>query len=98
MRTNEALGNLIRGRTIEVVTKEEGLVTIIFDDRSKLEIKVLGAPDANVLGESRIVGIEEEGDKLMLFGEDDRMAELRLASPGSSVSVKNREGQVEYLG
>jgi len=50
MRTNEALGNLVRGRTIEVVTKEEGPVTIVFDDRSKLEIKVFGAPDANQVG------------------------------------------------
>jgi hypothetical protein len=98
MRTNEQLGYLLHGRTIEIVTKEEGLVTIIFDDRSKLQIKVIGAPDANMLGESRIVGIEEEGDKLILFGEEDRMAVVRLASPGSSVSVKNREGQVEYLG
>jgi hypothetical protein len=98
MRTNEVLGNLVHGRTIEVVAKEEGLVTIIFDDRSRLEIKVLGAPDANVLGESRIVGIEEEGDKLILIGEADRIAEFRLACPGSSVLVKNREGQVEYPG
>jgi hypothetical protein len=55
-------------------------------------------PDANVLGESRIVAIEEEGDKLILFGEGDRVAEFRLASRGSSVSVKNREGQIEYIG
>jgi hypothetical protein len=98
MRTNEQLGNLLHGRTIEIVTKEEGLVTIIFDDRSKLQIKVIGTPDANMLGESRIVGIQEEGDKLILFGEEDRIAVFRLASPGSSVSVKNREGQVEYPG
>jgi len=98
MRINEELTNLVHGRTIEVVTKEQGLVTIIFNDRSKLQINTVGMPDANVLGESRIVAIEEEGDKLILFGEEDRMAEFRLASRGSSVSVKNREGQIEYIG
>ena len=98
MRTNEELVNLVHGRTIEVVTKEEGQVTIVFDDRSKLQIKTIGTPDSNMLGESRIVAIEEDGDKLILFGEADRVAEFRLASPGSSVSVKNQEGQIEYMG
>lgn len=60
------------------MTKEEGLVTIIFNDRSKLQIKIIGMPDANVLGESRIVGIGEEGDRLILFGEQDRAAEVQV--------------------
>jgi hypothetical protein len=51
-----------------------------------------------MLGEGRIKGVREVGDILTLFGEQDRATELRLASPGSSVSVKTKDGEVEYSG
>jgi len=98
MDMNEELTEIIRGRTIELVTKEEGLVAILFNDRSTLQIKTIGALSENMLGEGRIKGVREVGDILTLFGEQDRATELRLASPGSSVSVKTKDGEVEYSG
>jgi hypothetical protein len=41
MKINELLTRIIRGRAIALVSKEEGLVTIVFDDRSTLRIKVV---------------------------------------------------------
>ncbi|MBV8378755.1 MAG: hypothetical protein JO279_17305 [Verrucomicrobia bacterium] len=98
MQINERLTDVIRGRTIELVSKEEGMVTILFDDHSRLEIKTTGGPGANFLGEGRIEMVEEDGDSLTLFGEEDRAATLRLAIPGSSVIVKAQNGEVEYSG
>lgn len=98
MDMNEELTEILRGRTIELVSKEEGLVTILFNDRSTLQIKTIGAPSENMLGEGRIKGVGEFGDRLTLFGEQDRATELRLASPGSSVSVKTKDGETEYSG
>ena len=98
MQINERLTNIIRARTIEAVTKEEGLVSILFNDRSTLQIKTAGALSENMLGEGRIERVEEAGATLTLFGEQDRVAILRLASPGSSVTVKTKDGQVEYSG
>jgi hypothetical protein len=39
MEINEKLTRIIRGRTIELVTQEEGLVTIVFDDYSTMRVK-----------------------------------------------------------
>ena len=98
MRINEELTDLIRGRTIELVSKEEGLVTIVFNDRSKLQISTTEAPDVNVLGESRIESVGEENGQLVLFGEDERTAVYTLLSPGSSVTVISHDGKVEFAG
>jgi|ERR1700751_3232933 hypothetical protein len=98
MRINEELTDLIRGRTIELVSKEEGLVTIVFNDRSKLQISTIEAPNVNVLGESRIESVGEENGQLVLFGQDERTAVYTLLSPGSSVTVTSQDGQVEFKG
>jgi hypothetical protein len=98
MQVNEKLTDIIRGRTIELVSKEEGLVTILFNDHSTLQIKTISGPTVNMLGEGRIEGVAEDGADLTLFGEGDRAAVLRLAAPGSSITVKAQNGQVEYSG
>ena len=53
MEINEKLTRIIRGRSIELVTQEEGLVTIVFDDYSTMRVKVAGGPTLNVLGEGK---------------------------------------------
>jgi hypothetical protein len=98
LRLNEELTDLVRGRTIEIVSKEGGLVAFLFNDLSTLYIQTTGAPDMNVLGEGRIVGVEEDGDKLFVYGEEDRVAVYQLARPGSSITVKNQHGDVEFSG
>ena len=98
MRINEELTDLIRGRTIELVSKEEGLVTIVFNDRSKLQISTTQAPDVNVLGENRIESIGEEHGQLVLFSQGERTAVYTLLSPGSSVTLISQDGKVEFKG
>ena len=98
METNEKLTNILRGRTIELVSKEEGLVVIVFDDQSSLRLKVAGGPTLNMLGEGKIESVAEEGAEIALLGEDGRMAILPLAEPGSSVSVTDQTGHVKYFG
>jgi hypothetical protein len=98
MQVNETLTDIVRGRTIELVTKEEGLVTFVFNDRSTMQVKVTGGPAMNMLGEGRIESVEEDGAEFILFGENDRRATLRLAAPGYSVTVKNNDGVIEYAG
>ena len=61
METNEKLTSILRGRTIELVSKEEGLVVIVFDDHSSLQLKVAGGPTLNMLGEGKIESVAEEG-------------------------------------
>jgi hypothetical protein len=98
METNEKLTSILRGRTIELVSKEEGLVVIVFDDHSSLQLKVAGGPTLNMLGEGKIESVAEEGAEIVLLAEDGRTAILSLAEPGSSVSVTDKTGHVEYAG
>ena len=98
MEINEKLTKIIRGRTIELVTQEEGLVTIVFDDYSTMRLKVAESPTMDLLGEGKIESVAEAGAGLNLVGEDGSTATLRLAKPGSSVTVQDKSGQVEYAG
>jgi hypothetical protein len=98
METNEKLTSILRGRTIELVSKEEGQVVIVFDDHSSLQLKVAGGPTLNMLGEGKIESVAEEGAEIVLLTEDGRMAILPLAERGSSVSVTDANGHVEYAG
>ena len=54
MEINEKLTKIIRGRTIELVTQEEGLVTIVFDDYSTMRLKVAESPTMDLLDEGKI--------------------------------------------
>jgi hypothetical protein len=74
------------------------LVTIVFDDYSTMRLKVAGGPTKNILGESRIESVGEGGAGLNLVGEDGSTATLRLAEAGSSITVKDESGQIEYTG
>jgi hypothetical protein len=43
----EELTDIIRRRTMELVSKEEGLVMILFNDHSTLQIKTISGPGVN---------------------------------------------------
>jgi hypothetical protein len=95
---NDKLTRIVRGRTIQVVALEEGLVTIVFDDYSTMRVKVAGGPTMNMLAKGRIESVTESGAGLNLVGEDGSTATLRLAEPGYSITVRNESGQIEYVG
>jgi hypothetical protein len=95
---NEELTRIIQGRTIELVAKEEELVVFVFGDHSRMRVKVAGGPTVNMLGEGTIESAGEDGAELVLIGEDGRTARLRLAEPGSSISVTDKYDKVEYAG
>ena len=46
---NDKLTRIVRGRTIQLVAQEEGLVTIVFHDYSTMRVKVAGGPTMNML-------------------------------------------------
>jgi hypothetical protein len=98
MEFNDKLTRIVRGRIIQLVAQEEGLVTIVFHDYSTMRVKVAGGPTINMLGEGRIESAGDGGAELNLVGEDGRTATRRLAEPGSSITVKDESGQIEYAG
>lgn len=98
MEMNQRLTRIIRGRSVELVMQEGGLVTIVFDDYSTMRVKVAGGPTMNSLAESKIESVGEGGAELTLVGEDCGTATLRLARAGLSVTVKDESGRIEYAG
>ena len=98
MKINELLTRIIRGRAIALVSKEEGLVTIVFGDQSTLRIKVAGGPTVNMLGDGKIESVAEDEGELSLLGEDGRIAILQVAEAGASVTVTDKDNRVEYAG
>jgi hypothetical protein len=98
MKTNQLLTRIIGGRAIALVSKEEELVTIVFDDQSTLRIKVVGGPTANMLGDGKIESVAEDEGELSLLGEDGRIAILQVAEAGASVTVTDKDNRVEYAG
>ena len=98
MEMNQRLTRIIRGRSVELVMQEEGLVTIVFDDYSTMRVKVAGDPTMNSLAESKIESVGEGGAELTLVGEDCGTATLQLARAGLSVTVKDENGRIEYAG
>jgi hypothetical protein len=98
MEMNQRLTRIIRGRSVELVMQEGGLVTIVFDDYSTMRVKVSGGPTMNSLAESKIESVGEGGAELTLVGGDCGTATLRLARAGLSVTVKDENGRIEYAG
>jgi hypothetical protein len=74
------------------------LVTIVFDDYSTLQVKVAGGLTTGLLDEDKIESAGRGGAELTLVGEDSSVVTLRLAEPGSSVTVKDQNGEIEYAG
>jgi hypothetical protein len=95
---NDQLTRIIQGRTIGLVIKEGELVEIVFDDHSTMRVKVVGGPTVNVSREGKIKSVCQEGLELYIDCEDGTTATLRLAESGSSVSVTDKAGRVEYSG
>jgi len=54
MEMNQRLTRIIRGRSVDLVMQEGGLVTIVFDDYSTMRLKVAESPTMDLLDEGKI--------------------------------------------
>jgi hypothetical protein len=96
MRRNQKLTNVIAGRTIEAVTTEPGSVLVVFDDQSNMKVKTAGP--ATIPPGGKVKAVQETNADFKIEFENGSSATLRLADPGSSVAVRDKNNAVEYLG
>ena len=96
MQLNRTLTNVLKGRTIQSESGDEGHVVLTFDDGSTLKLKVAGQASAAAGG--KVKAAHESGADFRLDLENGPSVQVRLADPGSSVSLRDRHGAVEYLG
>jgi hypothetical protein len=97
MRRNQKLTRVIGGRTVQRATAESGKLVITLDDQSAMQVKTAGIADMFPPG-GKIKAVQEDGVNLAIQFEDGPAVNLRLADPGSSVAVRDKDNQVEYLG
>jgi hypothetical protein len=96
MPRNQKLTKVIAGRTIKAVTTEPAGISVMFDDESLMKIKTAGP--ATIPTGGKVKSIHEVKAELKINFEDGSSATLRLADPGSSVAVRDKNNAVEYLG
>ena len=96
MQLNRKLTNVLKGRTIQSKSGDEGNVVLTFDDGSTLRLKVAG--QASVTAGGKVKAAHESGTDFRLDLENGPAVQVRLIEPGSSVALRDKNGGVEYLG
>ena len=96
MELNRKLTRLLKGRTVRSESGGAGRLTIAFQDGSTLTLKVAG--QATVTAGTKVKAVHESGERFRMDLEGGPDVEARLADPGSSVALRDKNGAVEYLG
>ena len=96
MPRNQKLTNVIAGRTIKAAAVDPGRVLVLFDDQSNMRIKTAG--HAAVSPGGKVKSVHEAKAEFKIDFEDGSSATFCLADPGSSVTVRDKNSVVEYLG
>jgi hypothetical protein len=96
MELNRKLTHLLKGRTIQSESGDEGHVAITFDDESMLKLRVAG--QATISVEAKAEAVHEAGEHFQVDLEEGPSVQVQLADPGSSVALRDKSGAVQYLG
>ena len=94
MELNRKLTQLLKGRTIQSESGDEGHVAITFDDQSTLKLKVAGTVSVG----AKVEAVHEAGEHFQVDLEEGSSVQLKLADPGSPVTLRDKSGAVQYLG
>jgi hypothetical protein len=98
MTPNRKLTNVIKGRIIEDLQMNPAEVSMRFSDGSMMHVKVMESNSPPLKNGTRIRAVSEQSVTLIISCEDESQIALTLADPGSSVTVRDADGKVEYLG
>ena len=98
MTSNRKLTNVIKGRIVEDLQMNPAEVSMRFSDGSSMRVKVMESNSPPLKNGARIRAISEQSVKFTVSCEDESQIGLILADPGSSVTVRDADGKVEYLG
>jgi hypothetical protein len=98
MTPNRKLTNVIKGRIIEDLQMNPAEVSMRFSDGSTMRVKIMESNSPPLKNGARIRAVSEQSVKFTVSCEDDSQIALTLADPGSSVTVRDADGKIEYLG
>ena len=98
MTPNRKLTNVIKGRIIEDLQMNPAEVSMRFSDGSTMRVKVMESNSPPLKNGARISTVSEQSVTFIVSCEDESQIVLTLADPGSSVTVRDANGKIEYLG
>jgi hypothetical protein len=98
MAVNHKLTHVVKDRVVQSFQLNPSELLISFVDGSTLKVKIVESNSPPLREGARIRQISEDQAKLLFEREDDSTLDVTIVDPGSSVSVRNKNDQVEYLG
>ena len=98
MAINQELSQVVEDRVVESCRENANEVEIAFRDGSTMRVGIMEANSPPLREGSRVRRVYEDGTEFMIECENSTSLSLQLIEPGSSVSLRDRDGVVEYRG
>ena len=98
MSVNHKLTHVVKDRVVEHFLLNGSELLISFVDGSTMKVIIVESNSPPLREGARIHQISEDQAKLLFECEDDSTLDVTVVDPGSSVSVRDKNNQVEYLG
>ena len=98
MAVNHMLTNVVKDRVVQRFQSNAPELLISFVDGSTMKVNIVESNSPPLREGARIRQISEDQAKLLFECEDDSTLDVTIVDPGSSVSIRNKNDVVEYLG
>jgi hypothetical protein len=98
MTLNQALTDMIKGRTIQDLQISPSEVSMRFADGSTMQVKVMESNSPPLKNGATIRAVFEDLASLRISCQDESQLTVTVAYPGTSVAVLDANGVVEYSG
>ena len=98
MSVNHKLTNVVKDRVVQNFQLNASELLISFVDGSTMTVTIAECNSPPLHEGARIRRVSEDQAKLLFECEDDSTLDVTIVDPGNSVIIRDKSGQVEYLG
>jgi hypothetical protein len=98
MTVNLRLTHAVKDRAVQHFQVNGSELLISFVDGSTMTVTIAESNSLPLHEGARIRQVSEDGAKLLLECDDESILDVTIVDPGNSVIVRDKNGQVEYLG
>jgi hypothetical protein len=98
MAVNNKLTNVVKDRVVQNFQLNASELVISFLDGSTMTVTIAECNSPPLHEGARIRQVSEDQAKLLFECEDDSTLDVTIVDPGNSVSLRDKNNQVEYLG
>jgi hypothetical protein len=98
MAVNLRLTHAVKDRAVQSFQLNASELLISFADGSTMTVTIAECNSPPLQEGARIRQISEDQAKILFECEDESALDVTIVDPGNSVIVRDKSGQVEYLG